>query len=130
MDWPIPCWRQGPGGHQPETERGKQPQRGIPYQTVNRLPVSNQYFLRFWMIRWEGCSQRSAPQKRHMAHWRWVHRCHPGNQAAGTREVIRHTCHPRRVSSPNTWLPELLGPGKGTNCRPNQVCAFMVYPRT
>ena len=75
MDWPIPCWRQGPGGHQPETERGKQPQRGIPYQTVNRLPVSNQDFLGFWKvdISREGRSQRSASQKRHMAHWRWAH---------------------------------------------------------
>ena len=37
-------------------------------------------------ICWEGHSQRSAHQKRH------THRCHPGNRAAGTREVIRR--HP------------------------------------
>ena len=39
MDWPIPHRRQVP------IRAGKgqtQPQRGIPYQTANRLPVSNQ----------------------------------------------------------------------------------------
>ena len=58
---------------QPEPERGKfSPRDGIPYQTANRLPVSNQDFLGFWKvdISLEGCSQRSAPQKRHMAHLR------------------------------------------------------------
>ena len=33
----------GGGRHQPEPERGKlSPREGIPYQTANRLPVSNQ----------------------------------------------------------------------------------------
>ena len=47
-------------------------------------------FLRFWMvnIHWEGCSQRSVPQKRHRAHGRWV-QLETG--AARTREVIRCT---------------------------------------
>ena len=55
---------------------------------------------------------------------------HPGNQAAGTGEVIRCTPHLGRVHLPSTWLPELLGPGKGTKRRPNWVCAFAEYPRT
>ena len=91
MDWPIPRWRQGAGRCQPEPERGKLgPREGIPYETANRLPVYNQDILRFWMvdIRREGRSQRSASQKRHIAHLRQVH---PGNPAAGTREAIRHT---------------------------------------
>ena len=29
----------------------------------------------------------------------------------------------QQLPSPNTWSPELLGPGKGTKRRPNQVCA-------
>jgi len=47
-------------------------------------------FLRFWTvnIHWEGCSQRSVPQKRHRAHGRWV-QLETG--AARTREVIRCT---------------------------------------
>ena len=40
-----------------------------------------------------------------------------------TGEVIRCTAHLGRVRSPSTWSPELLGPGKGTKHRPNQVCA-------
>ena len=91
MDQPIPCQWQWPGGRQPELERGKLiPREGILYQNENRLPVSNQYFLKFCMvdIRWEGRSQRSAPQKRHMAHWRWPH---PETRVAGIGEVIRHT---------------------------------------
>ena len=57
---------------------------GILYQTVSRLPIANQVFLGSWMvdIYQEGCSQRSAPQKRHMAHLR--QRCH---------------CTPRKLSS-------------------------------
>ena len=42
-DQSIPCQRQGVGGCQPEPERGKLgPREDIPYQTANRLPVSNQ----------------------------------------------------------------------------------------
>ena len=73
MDWPIPRQRQGAGGGQPEPERGKVgPRDSIPYQTANKLPVSNQDFLGFWTVDicWEGCSQRSAPQKRHTEHQR------------------------------------------------------------
>ena len=47
-----------------------------------------------------------------------------------TGEVIRCTAHLGRVRSPSTWSPELLGPGKGTKHRPNQICAFVEYPRT
>ena len=60
--------------------RGKlSPRDSIPYQTVSRLPVANQVFLGFWMvdIHQEGCSQRSAPQRRHTAHLRWSSRCTP-----------------------------------------------------
>ena len=35
-----------------------------------------------------------------------------------------------RLRLPSTWSLELLGPGKGTKRRPNQVCAFVEYPRT
>ena len=81
-------------GSQPELERGKLgPRDGIPYQTASRLPVANQDFLWFWTVDicQEGCSKRSAPQKRHTAHLRWCTCWHPGNPAAGTGEVIRHT---------------------------------------
>ena len=33
-------------------------------------------------------------------------------------------------SLPSTWSLELLRPGKGPNCRPNQVCTFVEYLRT
>ena len=49
------------------------PRDGILYRTASRLPVASQDFLGFWMvdISREGCSQRSAPQKRHTAQLRW-----------------------------------------------------------
>ena len=73
---PIPHWRQG--GRRRAARAGKRqtrPQRGILYQAASRHPVANQTPLGFWMVDFcqEGCSQRSAPQKRHMAHWRWAH---------------------------------------------------------
>ena len=52
---------------------------GILHQTVSRLPVTIQVFLGFWMvdIHQEGHCQRSAPQKRHMAHLRQISCCAP-----------------------------------------------------
>ena len=49
------------------------PRDSIVYQSVSRLPVTNQVFLRSWTvdIHQEGHSQRSAPQRRHTAHLRW-----------------------------------------------------------
>ena len=41
--------------------------------------IANQDFLGFWTINihWEGCNQRSAPQKRHTAHLRMCASCTP-----------------------------------------------------
>ena len=54
-----------------------QPQRGIIYQTADFF--ANQDFLGFWTgdIHREGCSQRSAPQKRHRAYLRRCACCTP-----------------------------------------------------
>ena len=75
--WTGPCPAGGreAGGRPPELERGNLgPRDNILYQTASRLPVANQDFWGFWTvdIRWEGRSQRSAPQKRHTAHLRRV----------------------------------------------------------
>ena len=78
----------------------------------------------------EGHSQKSAPQKRHMAYLRWCTCCAPRKPSGWDGEVIRHTIHLGRVGSPSTWSPELLGPGKVTKLRPNRVCAFVGYLRT
>ena len=80
MDWPIPppeAERQV-GDSQSQKARGNlSPRDCILYQTVSRLPVANQDFLGFWMvdIHQEGHSQRSAPQRRHMAHLRRHSHC-------------------------------------------------------
>ena len=61
------------GRRQPEQERGNLgPRDGILYQTVSRLPIANQVFLGSWTVDFlhEGCSQRSAAQRRHTAHLR------------------------------------------------------------
>ena len=75
MDCPIPRQRQRGRWATDRQERDNLgPRDGILYQTASRLPVANKDFLGFWTldIRWEGCSQRSAPQKKHRAHLR----CH------------------------------------------------------
>ena len=98
MDRPISCRRHGADGGQPEPERGKLGRRdSIPYQTANRLPVSNQDFLGFWTvaIHWEGHRQRSAPQKRHAAHQRWASLLPPGERRGGDQGCEK--MH---------WLPE------------------------
>ena len=49
------------------------PETSILHQTVSRLPVANNVFLISWTVDifQAGCSLRSAPQRRHWAHWRW-----------------------------------------------------------
>ena len=55
------------------------PRDSILYHTASRLPVANQVFLGPWPvdIRREGHSQRSALQRRHMAHLRQHSCCTP-----------------------------------------------------
>ena len=69
------------GGRQPEPEGERQSllQRRIHHQTVSRLPVANQVFLRSWTIDicQEVCSQRLASQRRYTAHLRWRSCCAP-----------------------------------------------------
>ena len=77
---PSPPWGREADGWQPEPLRGNFiPRDGILYQTVSRLPVANQVFLWSWMVDicQEGHSQRSAPQRRHMAHLRQCSHCTP-----------------------------------------------------
>ena len=79
---PSPTRGREAGRGQPEVERGNLGHRdSILYQTVSGLPVANQDFLGFWMdgICREGHSQRSAPQKRHMAHLRRQAHYAPGD---------------------------------------------------
>ena len=55
------------------------PRDSILHQTVSRPPVAKQVFLGSWTvdIHQEGCSQRSAPQRRHMAHLKQRSHCAP-----------------------------------------------------
>ena len=108
------------------------PETGILHQTVSRLPVANHTFLGSWMVDicQEGHSLRSAPQRRHMTHLRQCSCCAPGKPSSRTGEVIKMQGPAGTVCLPNTWSPELLGPGKGTKCTPNRVCTLAEYPRT
>ena len=107
------------GNHSPREVSSTKMQAGF---------VANQDFLGFWMvdIRWEGHSQRLAPQKRHTSHLRRCTSCTPRKPSGwdGGGDKLQQ---PR---SPSTWSPELLRPGKSTKLRPNQVCAFVEYPST
>ena len=55
---------------------------------------------------------------------------HLGNQVAKLGEAIKIHDLPGTMYLPNTCLPELLRPGKGTKPTPNRVCALAEYPRT
>ena len=133
VGWPIPHWRQrGRMGGSQSWKEANSALRGILYQATSSHPVTNQNPVGFWMVDFcqEGRSKRSAPQRDIWHTGDGCTRCHSGNQAAGTGEVIRRTPHLGRQHSPSTWSPELLGPGKGTKCRPNGVCPFVDYLRT
>ena len=122
---PPPTGGREAGGRQPELEGKGQSghQRRQPHQTVSRLPVANHVFLGYWLadICQEGRSLTSAPQRRHMAHLRWYSCSAPrsGQDQGGDKTHGP----PGTVCSPSTWLPELLGPGKGTNaCKQLSLC--------
>ena len=112
----------------PELEGGNHGPREASSTKLQAGFVANQDFLGFWMVDIcrEGCSQRSAPQKRHTAHLRRHTSCTPRKPSGRDRGGDKS----QRPRSPSTWSPELLGPGKGTKCSPNQVCAFVEYPST
>ena len=74
----MPCWRRA-GRGQPEPERGNLGPREVSSTKLQAGSVANQNFWGFWMVDicQEGCSQRSAPQKRHMACLRQSSHCSP-----------------------------------------------------
>ena len=132
MDWPIPHGRQRGRWATARARRQEAILAPEIASTVRRFPVANKFFLGFWTVDicQKGHSLRSAPQMRHTAHLRWHSHGAPRNRAAGIGEVIKTHRPPGIVNSPCTWSPELLRPGKGTKFRPNQVCAFVEYPKT
>ena len=91
MDRPVPppeAERQV-GDSQSQRERGYiGPRDGILHQTVSRPPVANQVFLGSWTVDicQEGCSLRSAPQRRDTAHLRWRSCCAPRKLNGWDRE--------------------------------------------
>ena len=119
---PLEAERQAGDSQSPKARGNLGPRDGILHQTVSRLPVTNQVFLGSWMvdIHQEVHSQRSAPQRRHMAHLR---RCSHGalRKPRGWDRGGDKTHRPvGRVRLPNTWSPELLGPGKAQNAGPTK----------
>ena len=59
--------------------------------------------------------------------WDGALMAHPENRTTETREEIKKHSLPGTVPLPSTWSPEVLRPGKGTKCMPNQVCTFEEY---
>ena len=108
------------------------PRDGILYQTVSRLPLTNQVFLGSWTVDicQKGRSQSSAPQRRHMAHLRWHSCCTPRKLSDWDQGGDKMYRPAGRVCSSSIWSPELLRLGKGKKRRPNKVSAFVEYPRT
>ena len=109
------------GVQQPEPEsKGllqSWPKDCIFHQTVGRLLVANHIFLGSWWFTsarsdtaWDQFPRGDTRQTWDCALW-----AHPGNQAAGTRDVHKMQGPPGTVHLPSTWSPEWLGPGKGTN---------------
>ena len=89
-----------PARGQPEPEGGNRGPKEASYNKLQADFIANQDFLGFWTvdIHWEGHRQRSAPQKRHMAHLR-----------------RRACCTPRK---PSGWdgRGNKLQPSTGGNC--------------
>ena len=104
--------RPSPSGYrQPELEGGNQSPRETLSTKLQAGFFANSDFLGFWTVniclrKCTGCTPRKPS----------------GRDGGGDKS--------QRPRSPNTWSPELLGPGKGTKRRPNQVCASEDCPST
>ena len=99
------------GDRQPEPEGGDRGAREALSTKMQAGFFANQDFLGFWIV--NICLRRCTsciPRKPSC-------RDGGGDKSQGLR-------------SPNTWSPELLGPGKATKCRPNRVCTSENYPST
>ena len=98
------------------------------YQTVSRLPVPNQVFLGSWMtdIYQEGHSQRSAPQRRHMAHLRRHSHCAP-RKPSGCDEGGDKTHRPTKVECTCQAPGHLscLNLGRAQNTGPNESAPLL-----
>ena len=107
-------------------------ERGTLYQIESRLPVANQDFLVFWMvdIHWEGYSQRSASQKRHIGHLRQNIHGTPRKPSSWDGGGDKMHPPPGETALTKHWSPKLRRPGKGTKHMPNRVCAFVECLRT
>ena len=120
MDLPIPCQRQEAGG------RGKKqtwPQRC--HSLPNLLPVSNQRLpeiLDGWHLL--GGSQPEISSPEHTRHTRTAR----AETEAGTAEGIRHAVpgESALIKLLTAWTARAR---EGTEFRPNQVCAFVEYPK-
>ena len=113
MPHPPPEAERQAGNSQRRKVRGNlRPRDAILHWTVSRLPVANQVFLGSWTadVHLEGCSQRSAPQRRHTTE-RALSRC-AWETEPGTGEVIKTCSPPGTVRSPSACSPERLGPGR------------------
>ena len=103
-DWPIPRQRQGGG------ERGKLgPRDSTPYQTANRLPVSNQRLPEMpdvWHLLGGSRLETSSPEQTQgtLDRCAWTLRLGPWRGWGAP--------HPGRVRPSSSWLPELLGRGR------------------
>ena len=98
------------------------PRDSILHETVSRLQAANHVFLGSWTVDicQEDCSQRSAPQRRHMAHLRWHSSGTLRNQAAGTRELIKTHVSPGAVHLPSTWCLSCSNLGRAQNACPTE----------
>ena len=83
-------------GRQPELEGGNHSPREALSTKLQAGFVANQDFLGFWTV--NICLRRLYTRK-------------PSNRDGGGNKS-------QRLCSPNTWSPELLGPGKGIKRRP------------
>ena len=94
---PLPEAKRQVGGIHGQKARGNLGTRNsILHQPASRLPVANQDFLGSWMvdILQEGHSQRSAPQRRHMAHLRQHSCCAPRKPSGWDQGDDKMHCPP------------------------------------
>ena len=127
MDRPIPYERQR--GRRVTARAGKgqsRPQRQHPPPNCKQAPSCSQVFLGSWTldICQEGCSQRSAPQRRHMAH---VGRCShyaPRKPSGWDRGGDKTHCTPEECAQQAPRNLSCSDLGRAQNAGPTKYVPF------
>ena len=126
MDWHIPHQRQAGGGSQSQKRAIAAQRHPLPNCRQTSLLTKTSWDSR----RLTSTGRISSPEETHSTPEKVCPLYTQKTEWLGWGRGEVSDLNWGQLRMPSTWSPELLEPGTGAKHRPNQVCAFVEYPRT